>query len=138
MIYRATLEDSNEVYQLICTLEQEVFHKDTFLKIYQENSVNHYYYVYKIDQKCVGFISLYIKQTLHHNGKTGEIIELVVDEKYRSQHIGEQLLQHIEHLANELGLLEIELSTNMKRIRAHSFYENHGYIKNHYNLVKKM
>lgn len=132
------MEDSMEVYSLICALEETVFDKNTFLKIYQENIIDHHYYVYKIDNQCVGFISLHVKQTLHHNGTTGEIIELVVEKKYRSQHIGEQLLNYVENVAKELGLLEIDLSSNIKRTRAHSFYEKHGYVRNHYNLVKKL
>lgn len=138
MIIRASKKEEQDVYQLICTLEQEAFDKKTFSKIYQENITNNLYYVYKSNGKCVGFISLHIKQTLHHNGKTGEIIELVVDEAYRSQHIGEQLLQYVETVAKELQLLEIELSTNVKRTRAHSFYKRQGYINNHYNFIKKL
>lgn len=140
MIERARKEDVEDVYHLICKLEEEVFDKEIFSKVYNENieNLNNYYYVYKIENTCVGFISLHSKQLLHHNGKTGEIVELVVDDTYRNQHIGQQLLNYVENIAKELGLLEIDLSSNIKRTRAHSFYEKHGYVRNHYNLVKKL
>lgn len=140
MIELAKQKHIKEVYKLICLLENEEFDYKQFEQIYFENLNNPciYYYVYLQDIKCVGFISLYSKQLLHHNGKTGEIVELIVDDTYRNQHIGEQLLKYVENEAKKLKLLEIELSSNMKRTRAHSFYEKHGFIKNHYNLVKKL
>lgn len=138
MIIPAQAQHVKDVYRLICLLENEEFDYTQFEKVYQENiaNPNTYYFVYKEDNQCVGFISLHSKQVLHHNGKTGEIIELIVDDRYRNQHIGEQLLNYVEHVARELKLSEIDLSSNMKRTRAHSFYEKHGYVKNHYNLVK--
>lgn len=140
MIEEAKKEDVEAVYRLICNLEEEVFDKIKFIEIYKQNIENPdiQYYIYRKDNHCVGFISLYSKQLLHHNGKTGEIVELIIDDEYRNQRIGEMLLTHVENVAGELGLLEIEVSSNVKRTRAHSFYEKHGYIKNHYNLIKKI
>lgn len=140
MIEKASVKDLNIVYQLICELEQEQLNKDRFKNIYQkamdQNDI--YYYVYRYQEKVVGFISLYIHHYLHHDHDTGEIVELVVLPEYRNLKIGQQLIQYVERKAVELGLEEIELSTSTYRKKAHHFYEVHGYHMNHYNYTKQL
>lgn len=63
---------------------------------------------------------------------------MIVKEKYRNLHIGEQLLNYAEHKGKELQLEEISLSSGMKRKDAHRFYERHGYIKDHFCFEKKL
>lgn len=140
MIQKADEKDVKGIHKLLCILEKEEFDFLIFMQYFCMNLAdeNIYYYVYKVNNEIVGFISLYEKYTLHHCAKTAEIVELVVDPKYRNQRIGEKLLFHIFNLAKSLELEEIELSTSMYRVDAQRFYERHGFIKNHYNLVKKL
>ena len=56
-----------------------------------------------------------------------EISGLVVDERLRSQGIGEKLLARAEQWAREKGYRTIGLRCNVIRARAHAFYERHGY-----------
>lgn len=138
MIEEAKQEDLEDIYQLICELEQEPINKEHFVQVYQDGLKNKdiIFIVYIHDEKIVGFISLYIHHYLHHHQDTGEIVELVVSSNYRGLRIGDCLIQHVEKLAKEKGLIELELSTSFYRKKAHRFYENHGYIKNHYNFTK--
>lgn len=140
MIEEASVQDLEIIYQLICELEQKTINKDRFVDVYLK-AINHqdiYYYVYKYQQKVVGFTSLYIHHYLHHDHDTGEIVELIVLPQFRNLKIGYELIQYVEHQAQSLGLEEIELSTSTYRKKAHHFYEVNGYQMNHYNYTKKL
>ena len=111
MIIEARLQDMEDIYSLLCILENEQLNQKYFEEKYiqglEDNNV--YYYVFIENNKAVGFISLYIHNYLHHNQLTGEIVELVVNPNYRSQRIGHQLINYVESLAKQLHLEEIEL-----------------------------
>lgn len=140
VIVQARKEHINDIYQLLCILEDKKLNQESFEKNYLNGLRNPdiYYYIYVKDEKVVGFISLYIHHYLHHDRDTGEIVELVVEPEYRGQKMGNQLIGYIENLAREKQLEEIELSTSTYRKRAHRFYEAHGFIMNHYNYIKKL
>lgn len=140
MIQEAKKEDLEAVYSLICELEQEKINPEHFQKVYNQGleSSDIQFYVYDYEGKIIGFISLYIHQYLHHHGHTGEIVELIVAPEYRGLRVGDRLLCHVEKMAKEKRLVELELSTSTYRKKAHHFYETHGYLKNHYNFTKKI
>lgn len=140
VITLAEENDLEDIYQLICELEQETINKEHFIRVFDNGLKNPdiYYIVYRQEEKIVGFISLTVHHYLHHHNDTGEIVELVVLPKYRNLKIGEQLIQYIEIIARDLKLEEIELSTSTYRKKAHRFYEAHGYEKKHYNYTKKL
>ena len=139
MIEKARLEDLQEIYDLMCILENQKIDEDHFQKTYQHgiNSEDVIYLVYR-QEKILGFLSFQIHHYLHHNHDTGEIVELVVLPESRGQKIGQQLLQAIESLAKELHLEQIELSTSTYRKQAHHFYEQNGYEMLHYNYTKNL
>lgn len=137
---KAQKEDVHHIYRLICILENKDLNQDYFQKEYIKalDHENAYFFVETHDDRIIGFISFYIKHYLHHEHPTGEIAELVVDPMYRNQHIGRRLIMHVEELAKQLGLEEIELSTSTYRIKAHHFYETMGYCQDHLNYTKKL
>lgn len=140
MIEKATKEDRDEIYKLICELEQKQIDYHHFKDVYQNglNNDNVEWIVYRKDHKILGFISLSIHQYLHHHKDTGEIVELVVLPEYRGLKIGDCLINYIENLARDKGLEELELSTSTYREGAQRFYEAHGFCKDHYNMTKKL
>ena len=140
MIKEILYQHEAQVYQLICELEQDTFDKKSFQKKWAQNIENEdcLMFGYFNQDKLVGFISVYIKEYLHHHHKTGEIAELVVDRNYRNQKIGKQLIQFVINIAKDLQLEELELCTNIRRKDAHRFYESMGFIMDHYNFVMKL
>ncbi len=121
MIEYAKLEDKEEIYNLICILENKEINKEHFDCVF-ENSLKDediIYLVYR-DEKIEGFLSFKIHHYLHHNRDTGEIVELVVLPEKRSLKIGKQL---IEKIARNKKLEQIELSTSTYRKDAHRFYQ---------------
>ncbi len=139
MIEKARLEDCDEIYNLMCILENQKLDYDHFKQTYHQgiNSNDVIYLVYRQD-KILGFLSFQIHHYLHHNQDTGEIVELVVLPECRGKRIGQQLLQAIEKKAIDLHLEQIELSTSTYRKQAHHFYEQNGYEMSHYNYTKNL
>ena len=65
---------------------------------------------------------------------------LVVDREYRKQGIGRRLLIRAEEWAAQHGCSLVRLSSNVKRIEAHAFYERVGYtnLKTQYAFAKRV
>ncbi|MFZ3217084.1 MAG: GNAT family N-acetyltransferase [Candidatus Acidiferrales bacterium] len=76
--------------------------------------------------EIAGWIGLFVQRTVEADPRV-EISGLVVDERFRSQGVGERLLARAEQWARERGCLTIGLRSNVIRDRAHAFYERHGY-----------
>ena len=139
MIVKAGLEDVEDIYNLMCILENKELDKEHFVQTYQQNIQDEdvIYLVYKED-RILGFISFVVHHYLHHDRDMGEIVELVVLPECRGKRIGQQLLQAIEKKAIDLHLEQIELSTSTYRKQAHHFYEQNGYEMSHYNYTKNL
>ena len=139
MIEYAKLEDKEEIYNLICILENKKIKKEHFDCVFENflKDKDIIYLVYR-DKKIEGFLSFKINLYLHHDRDTGEIVELVVLPEKRSLKIGKQLIEKIEEIARNKKLEQIELSTSTYRKDAHRFYERQGYEKLHYNYTKDL
>ncbi len=138
MIRRATRLDEDRIYELICLLEDKTMDREAFHQTYRKTirDPDQPYYVYE-EGEIQAFLSIRIKHYLHHDHATGEIIELIVDEPYRNRGIGAELLVFADEFAAEEGLEELELCTSMWRKDAHRFYEQNGFVNDHFNFRKK-
>ncbi|HJZ52332.1 MAG TPA: GNAT family N-acetyltransferase [Candidatus Acidoferrales bacterium] len=76
--------------------------------------------------EIAGWIAVFVYRTVEADARA-EVSGLVVDERFRSQRIGERLLARSEEWARERGCDVIGLRSNVIRERAHAFYERHGY-----------
>jgi (aminoalkyl)phosphonate N-acetyltransferase len=143
-IRKALTGDFESIYHYICQLERTEFDKKIFRHIFIENLSrdNIHYYVAENEKpgkkKVIGFMSIYIQLQLHHCGKVAEIMELFVDEKFRSIGAGAALVNTAIKTANKNNCDVIELSTNRKRIRAHHFYEKKNFKKTHFKFTMKL
>ena len=76
--------------------------------------------------EIAGWIAVFVYRTVEADARA-EVSGLVVDERFRSQRVGEHLLARAEEWAREAGCQAIGLRSNVIRERAHAFYERHGY-----------
>jgi GNAT superfamily N-acetyltransferase len=76
--------------------------------------------------EIAGWIAVFVYRTVEADARA-EVSGLVVDERFRSQRVGEHLLARTEEWARENGCRFIGLRSNVIRDRAHAFYERHGY-----------
>lgn len=137
-IRRATESDIPTLHGFMEELEGQIFDYQVFEKLALEN-LNHsacHCFIAEIDNEPAGFVSLHTQNLLHHLGKTGEIQELYVHEKFRNSGVGKSLVEHVEKLAIELNLLEIEVTAQVKRLQTHEFYQRRGYQLSHYKFTK--
>ena len=140
IIRKCVIEDCREVYKLICYLEDTEFDYSTFQSIYPEliSVPNNTYLVALEENKIIGFMSLEMNYKLHHNGRVGIIEEFVMDPNTRSKGYGKEFLAFAENYMKQQGCLCIELTSNFRRTRAHSFYEKNGFSKTSYKFFKDL
>ncbi|MDR3287936.1 MAG: GNAT family N-acetyltransferase [Peptococcaceae bacterium] len=139
-IHRASGEDCEKIYPLICALARghvtgsgRVYrppyeeYKETFNLIL--NDKRKQYYVAKDGDNVVGVVGVALHQSLVEAGNFANIDELVVDETHRRQGIGQRLLAACAAFAKERGCQNITLTSGNARIGAHTFYEKNGFEK---------
>jgi GNAT superfamily N-acetyltransferase len=77
-------------------------------------------------EEIAGWIGVYLFRSVELE-KYAEISGLVVSEEARCQGIGKVLLEAAEEWARGTGCAVISVRSNVKRKRAHGFYEKNGY-----------
>lgn len=94
---------------------------------------NYKIYVAVRDSRVLGTFALLVMDNLGHLGTPSAIIEdVAVDPLFQEQGIGKAMMRYAIQRATEYGCYKVMLSSNLKRERAHSFYESldferHGY-----------
>ncbi len=129
--------DLSFVYDCLCDLEETMLNPAAFEQIFLANVDNPAvrYVVAEADNVPVGFLDCSVQQLLHHAGPVAEIQEMYVLPNWRSQGIGEQLINHIVAMARHEGWVNLEVTSNRRRTRTHEFYERMGFANTHVKLV---
>ncbi|MCF8323967.1 MAG: GNAT family N-acetyltransferase [Leadbetterella sp.] len=140
MIRKAKDSDLEFVKLLVEELEEQKFELEIFKEIYFKNLVNNevHYFVAEVNNEIVGFMSIFESMPLHHCHKLAEIQELIISVKHRGLSIGKEFIELATKLGQEKGWLQIELSSHMKRLKAHSFYMRNGFNRRHFKFVKML
>lgn len=134
----ATERDAPVLYDFICLLEDSHLDVAAFNASFLHNlhNPNVYYFVAERAGSILGFVSCHVQYLLHHTGKVGEIQELFVRSDVRNQGIGQQLVVALDTLALRENLINLEVTTNQKRLDTIRFYEREQFIRTHVKLVK--
>lgn len=140
MIRKALASDLEFVKLLVEELEEQKFELEIFKEIYFKNLVNTevHYFVAEVNNEIVGFMSIFESTPLHHCHKLAEIQELIISVKHRGLSIGKEFIELATKLGQEKDWLQIELSSHMKRLKAHSFYMRNGFNRRHFKFVKML
>ncbi len=124
--------DFNEIFQLLTQLwPTRELSREQLKEVYERSllSSGQVFLCAVHDSVVVGFCSLSLKNNLWAQGNHANIDELVVDEQYRGQKIGSELLNRIIKIAEEHDCKYIELASAFHREKAHEFYMSHGFEK---------
>lgn len=81
----------------------------------------------KSDQRSVGLVAGVIEHSKSREGTKGLILELFVEEKFRSARIGSRLMTAIEQYFRVSGCVVAGVKVFVHNERALRFYERHGY-----------
>ena len=137
MIRQATVKDAKTIKSLLHQLGYPDFEvADIIDKIKSHEAPSYRLLVVEMENQVVAFISLHWFDLVHWKGKLGRITSFCVDENFRSQGVGHQLLTAGEELFLHEGCVKFEVTSNSKRKRAHEFYLKEGYIEDSKRFVK--
>ncbi len=90
--------------------------------------------VAKDNEKIVGMASLYILNKL--GKRTGTVEDVVVDDGYRGQGIGKQLMQHIIDTARAESLVTVSLTSRPARVAGNKLYQKVGFEQKETNVYR--
>ena len=92
-------------------------------------------YVAIRSEQIVGTYALLIMDNIGHQGAPSAVVEdVAVDPSCQGQGIGKSMMQHALAFAKGKGCYKLALSSNVKRHRAHQFYESLGFEKHGYSF----
>lgn len=91
-------------------------------------------YVAQNEDKIVGTFALLVMDNLAHMGAPSAIIEdVAIDPAWQGCGIGTQMMQYAMQLCRDKGCYKAVLSSNLKREKAHAFYESLGFEQHGYS-----
>jgi GNAT superfamily N-acetyltransferase len=92
-------------------------------------------YVSVIDKIIVGTFALLIMHNLAHLGEASAVVEdVAVDPEWQKRGVGKTMLQYALKMAAEKGCYKVVLSSSLKRVQAHAFYEALGFERHGYSF----
>jgi len=137
-VMKATAKDLDSAYKLMCELENKELSFEMFREGYLSNLNNagREYFIAFISGDAIGFLSLAVDYRLFCADKVAVIDELVVAEQYRSKGVGKALLDVATEYAKNMQCAYMAVTSSVKRVGAHKFYEKNGFENNGYRFGK--
>lgn len=135
-IFKAESKHLNEVYNLICILENKIFDQENFVNMYMQNisDPNTHYYVALKDEKVIGFISLHIQRLLHFCKRVGEVQQLIISEEYRGKNVGKKLMDKAKEIAKSENCHVMEVCVRKENSNGYRFYRKQRMSDTHNKL----
>lgn len=126
MVRKATMQDLDSIFDLVKAFATS-FHpqKELFIQSFENilNDNKAFAYVAESDNKVVGYSLGFIHSTFFANGNVAWLEEIMIDEKFRREGIGSELVKAFEQKAIDNDCRLIALATR----RAADFYSSLGY-----------
>ncbi len=92
-------------------------------------------YVAELQGRVVGTFTLLIARNLSHLGAPSAVVESVaVDPAMQGKGIGRRMMDFARDLCRRAGCYKVALSSNLRRGRAHDFYEKLGFERHGYSF----
>lgn len=125
----ATLNDADALLSLVHQLEHFIT-KETLLNNLKNNLADKKYriFVAKENDIVIAFAELHFTHFIHEEKPRVRLTSFCVDEKFRNKNIGAKFLDFIEEFCRDNNYFKMELTSNVRRIDAHRFYESNGYV----------
>ncbi|MGE5614204.1 MAG: GNAT family N-acetyltransferase [Bacillota bacterium] len=96
-------------------------------------------YVAELNGNIVGTFALAIMDNLAHMGAPSGLIEdVVVLDSLQGKGIGKCMMNYAIGICRDKGCYKVSLSSNLKRERAHRFYEGIGFKKHGYSFCMEL
>jgi GNAT superfamily N-acetyltransferase len=96
-------------------------------------------FVAHTDGAIVGSYALLVMDNLGHLGAPSAVVEdVVVEPAQQGKGVGRAMMQHALGEARRRRCYKLTLSSNMKRDRAHAFYESLGFRRHGYSFLVEL
>ena len=136
-IRNATRSDASELSRLLTQLGHETSVDEVEHRWGEwEEQGNSTLVAHEDSEHMLGLCQLHQTWVLHRPKPLGRITALIVDETSRGLGIGRVLVAAAERRFLSAGCGLLEITSNLKRVEAHAFYESLGYDKTSVRLVK--
>jgi GNAT superfamily N-acetyltransferase len=140
----ATLEDVPAILQIYAQPDfdngkilTQIEAEKIFLK--QQQYPDYEVFVAETEGEIIGTFALLIMDNLAHQGTPSAIVEDVgVLPNFQNKGIGKKMMEFAMKKAKEKGCYKLVLSSNLKRGKAHQFYESLGFRKHGFSFLIEM
>lgn len=137
-IRQAKPGDAARVVELMKLLGHEVTEKGVHKRIAALGKAKLPQIVATLDKQVVGLVGIHAMTAIHRDKPVGRITILVVDESARDKGIGRMLTEAAEKELRKLGCGLLEITSNDRLSRAHSFYRHLGYERTSMRFCKQL
>lgn len=69
-------------------------------------------------------------------GAKASVEDVVVSSAYRGQHLGRRLMEHVLEQARQIAPIDLQLTSNPKRIAANRLYQSLGFLRKETNSYR--
>lgn len=138
MIRDVVTSDAASIAKLLRSLGYNSTEKDLTTKLAEYADHPDYKVMIDVDEDNVvhGVVALHTISQFHAKGKLGRIMSLVVDESYRGNRSGRDLLAAVESYFQSLGCPQCEVSAAISRSNARKLFKSVGYSEDERQLIK--
>lgn len=127
LVRAATPADADAIAVMIAELGYSVTADEVATRLGGIDDAGQAVLVAEMDGEVVGCLSTSTMVVLHRPAPVGRISMMVVDERHRSRGIGAQMVSSAEELLVSKGCQLVEVTSNLRRLDAHRFWERVGY-----------
>jgi GNAT superfamily N-acetyltransferase len=108
--------------------------QEIFLK--QKQYPDYKVFIAEFEDEIVGTFALLIMENMAHLGTPSAVVEDVgVLPKMQGKGIGKLMMEYALNYAKEKGCYKMSLSSNLRREKAHQFYESLGFKKHGFSFL---
>jgi predicted N-acetyltransferase YhbS len=136
-IRSATVDDCAALERLIGQLGYAVSAPEVAERLAVMQGDGRLVLVAEFDGAVIGCLSTSIMRVLHRPRPVGRISMMVVDEAVRGRGIGAALVRAAEQALTEAGCGIVEVTSNVRRVEAHRFYEGLDYERTSVRLARE-
>jgi ribosomal protein S18 acetylase RimI-like enzyme len=132
-IRKATEADLAAIIDLYAQPDMDnhkVLSLDQVKNVFKKFSAYPCYHIYVAveAEKVIGTFALLIMDNLAHQGTPSGIVEdVTVHPDCQSQGVGKRMMEYAMLICKAAGCYKLVLSSNVRRVRAHQFYESLGF-----------
>lgn len=137
LIRQARPADSGALARLIVQLGYPVTADEVSDRLGEIEGKGRMVLVAVADRFVVGCLTTSLMKVIHRPAPVGRISMMVVDEAWRGQGIGKQLVRAAERHLLAAGCQLVEVTSNFAREDAHAFYERLGFEKTSVRLARE-